>query len=215
MLSKAENEYLCRIGPGTPMGNLMRQYWLPAIRSDELAEPDGAPLRVRLLGEDLIGFRAIDRPGRPDPEQLPASRRVAVLRPQRRGRPAVRLPRLEVRRQRHVRRHAQRAGRVRLQTRRSRRSPIRPASATASSGRTWARAATPPPLPDFEANMLGARRPGRLDHPPAVQLDAGLGRRDGHRAPGLPARGRDAGRGHHARHVRLLHRHARRRRASR
>jgi len=49
MLSKSENEYLCRIGPGTAMGNLMRQYWLPAIRSDELPEPDGAPLRVRLL----------------------------------------------------------------------------------------------------------------------------------------------------------------------
>jgi nitrite reductase/ring-hydroxylating ferredoxin subunit len=59
MLSKAENEYLCRVGPGTPMGALMRQYWLPAIRSDEL-ETDGAPLRVRLLGEDLIGFRTSD-----------------------------------------------------------------------------------------------------------------------------------------------------------
>ncbi|HEX8968900.1 MAG TPA: Rieske 2Fe-2S domain-containing protein, partial [Chloroflexota bacterium] len=57
MLSVAENEYLCRVGPGTPMGNLMRQYWLPAIRSDELPEADGAPLRVRLLGENLIGFR--------------------------------------------------------------------------------------------------------------------------------------------------------------
>src|SRR2546430_952310 len=57
MLSKADNEYLCHIGPGTPMGNLMRQYWLPAIRSDELADPDSPPLRVRLLGEDLIGFR--------------------------------------------------------------------------------------------------------------------------------------------------------------
>jgi phthalate 4,5-dioxygenase len=57
MLSKQENDYLCRIGPGTPMGNLMRQYWVPAIRSDELDQPDGAPLRVRLLGEDLIGFR--------------------------------------------------------------------------------------------------------------------------------------------------------------
>ncbi|HLZ28367.1 MAG TPA: phthalate 4,5-dioxygenase, partial [Chloroflexota bacterium] len=57
MLSQAENEYLCRVGPGTAMGNLMRQYWLPAIRSDELREADGAPLRVRLLGEDLIGFR--------------------------------------------------------------------------------------------------------------------------------------------------------------
>src|SRR5437868_8637323 len=60
MLSTADNEYLCRVGPGTPMGNLMRQYWLPAIRSDELAEPDGPPLRVRLLGEDLIGFRTTD-----------------------------------------------------------------------------------------------------------------------------------------------------------
>jgi phthalate 4,5-dioxygenase len=57
MLSKAENEYLCRVGPGTPMGNLMRQYWLPAIRADELPEPDGPPLRVRLLGENLIAFR--------------------------------------------------------------------------------------------------------------------------------------------------------------
>jgi hypothetical protein len=45
VLSKADNEYLCRIGPGTPMGDVMRQYWLPAIRSDELAEADGAPLR--------------------------------------------------------------------------------------------------------------------------------------------------------------------------
>jgi phthalate 4,5-dioxygenase len=60
MLNKADNDYLCRIGPGTPMGGLMRQYWLPAIRSDELPEPDGAPLRVRLLGEDLIGFRTTD-----------------------------------------------------------------------------------------------------------------------------------------------------------
>jgi phenylpropionate dioxygenase-like ring-hydroxylating dioxygenase large terminal subunit len=39
------------------MGNLMRQYWVPAIRSDELPAPDCPPLRVRLLGEDLIGYR--------------------------------------------------------------------------------------------------------------------------------------------------------------
>ncbi len=58
MLPKEDNELLTRIGPGTPMGDLMRQYWVPAIRSDELAEPDCPPLRVRLLGEDLIGFRA-------------------------------------------------------------------------------------------------------------------------------------------------------------
>jgi phthalate 4,5-dioxygenase len=56
MLSPEDNEYLCRVGPGTPMGDLFRQYWLPAIRSDEI-ERDGRPIRVRLLGEDLIGFR--------------------------------------------------------------------------------------------------------------------------------------------------------------
>src|SRR5437870_8326326 len=57
MLSRDDNELLCRIGPGTPMGNLTRQYWVPAALSSELPEPDGAPLRVRLLGEDLIAFR--------------------------------------------------------------------------------------------------------------------------------------------------------------
>src|SRR5205823_1048394 len=46
-----------RIGPGTPMGNFFRQYWLLAIRSDELPGPDCPPLRVRLLGESLIAFR--------------------------------------------------------------------------------------------------------------------------------------------------------------
>jgi phthalate 4,5-dioxygenase len=56
MLSKEENELLTRVGPGTLMGDLMRQYWLPFLYSSEL-EPDGPPLRVRLLGEDLIVFR--------------------------------------------------------------------------------------------------------------------------------------------------------------
>jgi phthalate 4,5-dioxygenase oxygenase subunit len=57
MLSKKDTDYLCRIGPGTPMGNLMRQYWMPAIRSDEIPAPDSPPVRIKLLGEELIGFR--------------------------------------------------------------------------------------------------------------------------------------------------------------
>jgi phenylpropionate dioxygenase-like ring-hydroxylating dioxygenase large terminal subunit len=57
MLSKENNDVLSRVGPGTPMGDLMRQYWLPAMRSSELPAPDCAPLRVMLLGERLIGFR--------------------------------------------------------------------------------------------------------------------------------------------------------------
>jgi phthalate 4,5-dioxygenase oxygenase subunit len=58
MLSAKDNEVLCRVGPGTLMGELMRQYWLPAARSDELPAPDCPPLRVKLLGEELIMFRA-------------------------------------------------------------------------------------------------------------------------------------------------------------
>ena len=57
MLSTQDNEILCKVGPGTPMGDLMRQYWIPAVTSAELPTPDCAPMRLRLLGEDLIAFR--------------------------------------------------------------------------------------------------------------------------------------------------------------
>jgi nitrite reductase/ring-hydroxylating ferredoxin subunit len=57
MLSAQENDILCRVGPGTPMGEVFRQYWIPAARSDELPAPDCPPLRVKLLGEELIAFR--------------------------------------------------------------------------------------------------------------------------------------------------------------
>src|SRR5579884_3960363 len=57
MLSQADNELLTRTGPGTPMGNLMRRYWIPTLFSHQLAEPDCPPVRVRLLGEDLVAFR--------------------------------------------------------------------------------------------------------------------------------------------------------------
>ncbi len=57
MLSIEENDLLCRVGPGTPTGELMRQYWIPAVTSEELPASDGPPLRVKLLGEELIAFR--------------------------------------------------------------------------------------------------------------------------------------------------------------
>ena len=57
MLSAEENALLTRTGPGTPMGDLMRQYWIPAFMSSELPTPDCPPLRVRLLGENLVAFR--------------------------------------------------------------------------------------------------------------------------------------------------------------
>jgi phthalate 4,5-dioxygenase oxygenase subunit len=59
MLSSAENEVLTRVGPGTLTGELCRRYWTPALLSNELVA-DGAPVRVRLLGEDLVAFRNSD-----------------------------------------------------------------------------------------------------------------------------------------------------------
>ncbi len=60
MLKPEENERLTRVGPGTPAGELFRRYWQPALLSSELPEPDGPPVRVRILGEDLVAFRATD-----------------------------------------------------------------------------------------------------------------------------------------------------------
>ena len=59
MLKPEENELLTRVGPGTPMGAYMRQFWTPVLRSERLT-PGGAPVRVRLLGEDFVAFRASD-----------------------------------------------------------------------------------------------------------------------------------------------------------
>jgi hypothetical protein len=63
MLSMEDNEILTRVGPGTPMGDLLRRYWIPACLNSEAAEPDGPPARVRLLGEDLVAFRDISGRG--------------------------------------------------------------------------------------------------------------------------------------------------------
>src|SRR3954452_14175985 len=57
MLKVEENELICRVGPGTPMGNFMREYWMPALLSSEVPTPDSDPLRVMLMGEQLIAFR--------------------------------------------------------------------------------------------------------------------------------------------------------------
>jgi phthalate 4,5-dioxygenase oxygenase subunit len=56
VLTREENELLTRVGPGTPMGTLMRRYWLPALLSSEL-EADGEPKQIKLLGERLVAFR--------------------------------------------------------------------------------------------------------------------------------------------------------------
>lgn len=60
MMSQAENQFLTQSGSGTPMGELLRRFWMPALLSEELAERDGPPRKIRILGEDLLAFRATD-----------------------------------------------------------------------------------------------------------------------------------------------------------
>jgi phenylpropionate dioxygenase-like ring-hydroxylating dioxygenase large terminal subunit len=62
MLKQEINELLTRTGPGTDMGNLFRQYWIPALLAEELPEPGSPPVRVKLLSERMIAFR--DKDGR-------------------------------------------------------------------------------------------------------------------------------------------------------
>jgi len=57
MMTAEDNDLLCRVEGDAPMGQIMRRHWLPACLSEEVSEPDGAPVRTRLLGEDLVVFR--------------------------------------------------------------------------------------------------------------------------------------------------------------
>src|SRR4051794_22024854 len=57
MLSKEHNQMLVQTGPGTPMGELFRRFWLPVLLSEELPAPDCTPVRFRILSEDVVGFK--------------------------------------------------------------------------------------------------------------------------------------------------------------
>lgn len=57
MLSKEDNDMLTRTDAGTPMGRLFRSFWLPVLLSEQVPEPDGAPVRVKVMGEELLAFR--------------------------------------------------------------------------------------------------------------------------------------------------------------
>ena len=57
MLSAERNAFMARVGPGTPMGEFFRRFWLPVLVPEQLADPDGDPARIRILGEDLVAFR--------------------------------------------------------------------------------------------------------------------------------------------------------------
>ena len=101
MTTANEGMELTRVGPGTPMGELMRCYWIPAAMSSELVR-DGAPMRLMLLGEKLIAFR--DSAGRVGVMDHRCPHRCASLFLGRNeeGGHSLRLSRLEVRRRRQL-----------------------------------------------------------------------------------------------------------------
>ena len=57
MLKPEQNALVTQTGPGTPMGDLFRRYWLPALLARELPEPDCPPVRLQLLSERMLAFR--------------------------------------------------------------------------------------------------------------------------------------------------------------
>src|SRR4051794_29630255 len=57
MLTREENQMLTSTGPGTPMGELFRRFWMPVMIATELPGPDCDPKRVRVMSEDLIAFK--------------------------------------------------------------------------------------------------------------------------------------------------------------
>ncbi len=60
MLTREENELLCRVEGDAPMGQLMRRHWTPVCLIEEVAEADGTPVKARVFGEDLVVFRDSD-----------------------------------------------------------------------------------------------------------------------------------------------------------
>ena len=160
MLTQQDNELLTRVGPGTPMGELMRRYWMPALLVLGAAGARLPAVEVRLLGEDLVAFRADRRPRRRRSTRTARTARAQpVLGPQRGGRPALRLPRLEVRRRRRRASTCRRSRRAATSRTRSRIAglPDRTRSA-ASSGPTWARPRSSP----RRRCSSGRRRPRRI-----------------------------------------------------
>ena len=149
MLKREDNELLTRVGPGTPMGELFRRFWLPALLPEELPHPDCPPVRLRLLGENLIAFR--DTEGRLGVlDELCPHRRASLFY----GRneeewTSMCLSRLEVRCRRQLHRDAKRTTGQGFQAQGS----IKTYAAAEWGGYIWVYMGPPkqkPPLPEFE-----------------------------------------------------------------
>ena len=77
MFTQENNRILCSVGAGTPVGELFRSLWLPAVPSSQLPAPNGPPVRLKLLGEELVAFR--DGTGQVGIVQANCAHRLAPL----------------------------------------------------------------------------------------------------------------------------------------
>ncbi len=91
MLSTKDNELLTRIVGEAPIGQMIRRYWIPVYLSTEVAEPDGAPVRVKLLGKRLVVFRDTARRVGVTDERCPHRLASLTLGRKRRRRPVLHL----------------------------------------------------------------------------------------------------------------------------
>ncbi len=57
MLTKEDNELITQVGPGTPMGELFRRFWIPVMLAEEVPGADSTPVRLNVLGEKLVAFK--------------------------------------------------------------------------------------------------------------------------------------------------------------
>ena len=60
MLTRENNELICRVGPDTPMGKALRRYWLPVLQSSDLPAPDCDPFPLEILGDRFVAFHNTD-----------------------------------------------------------------------------------------------------------------------------------------------------------
>ena len=188
MLTAAKNDMLTRVGPGTPMGNLLRRYWMPIAGASELTAGT-ADQAAAAAGRGPRALQGPRRPLRPHRAPLRASRRRSFLRHGRGERPALLLPRLEVRCARRLHRAALRGHRQRPIRNRREGCAIAAYPVRELAGLLWAYMG-PQPAPELPVwepftyangfrEIVTARRalqlvpvPGELHRPGAFRMDA-------------------------------------------
>ena len=187
MKAAKDSEELTRVGPGTVMGEFMRQYWVPAAKSSELAA-DGTPMRLMLLGEKLVAFR--DSSGRAGVMDHRCPHRCASLVLGRNEEDGLRC--IYHGWKFDVDGNCVDMPSVPASQDFKEKVKARAYKAVDRNGMLWVymgpHQEAPPPLPQVEATPARGRQRRHLLHAAQLQLDAGARRRHRHLALRLPAR---------------------------